>query len=117
MAYPGIYNLTGTKAILQNATRRIQFRVQDENGVAIDITNWVVDADIKNQRDEQLATFDCTITNAVDGRFEIEMPPATTVGIAPGNYFWDLSMTQPNGRRYYWLKGVVTVEKTQSRND
>lgn len=117
MSYPGIYNLTGTKAILQNATRRIQFRVQDENDQAIDITDWVIDADIKNQQDQQLATFDCTITNAVDGRFEIEMAPETTQTMPPGNYFWDLSMTQPNGRRFYWLKGVVTVEKTQSRND
>jgi hypothetical protein len=65
---------------------------------------------------QQVATFIPVIVSAPSGVFELSLPPATTSGIETGRYDYDVSATQPGGDRYYWLKGVMTVEETCSRN-
>jgi hypothetical protein len=82
------------------------------------ISGYGIDADVKQlTNDEQVATFVCTITDAVNGSFKMEMAPSVTSGIAAGNYGYDVSFTTAGGDRYYWLQGTATVQRTYSRND
>jgi len=81
------------------------------------ISGYGIDADVKQlTNDQQVATFVCTITDAANGSFKMEMAPAVTSGLDAGNYGYDVSFTTAGGDRYYWLQGTATVQRTYSRN-
>ncbi len=83
----------------------------------LNISGYTVDADIKELTDlVQVATFTPTLTDAANGEFSLELSPATSVGLDPGRYGYDVSLTQGSGTRYYWLTGIATVQRTYSRN-
>lgn len=82
----------------------------------MDLTGYTVDADIKGLLDDAvIGTFTPTITDAANGVFQLELTPATTVAFGIGRYGYDVSLTSGGNERYYWLAGVLTVEKTYSR--
>ena len=81
------------------------------------ISGYGIDADIKSlTSDEQVATFVCSVTDAANGAFKVEMAPSVSSGIAAGRYGYDVSLTTAGGDRYYWLTGTATVQRTYSRN-
>jgi hypothetical protein len=83
----------------------------------LNLTGYTVDADIKQLGDTTLvATFTPVITDAANGAFTLTLAPATTAGMGTGRYGYDVSLTSSGGERYYWLKGVATVQLTYSRN-
>lgn len=113
MIYPATYNIIA----LRNATFRLQFTAKDESGTAINLNGYVIDADIYDPAlMSNVASFTCTATNAAAGQFKIELEPPATLGLNPGTYNYDVSLTQPGGDRYYWVKGTLTVQQTVSRN-
>jgi hypothetical protein len=82
----------------------------------MNLTGYVVDSDIKGLLDgAAIGTFTATLTDATNGEFQLALTPATTVGFSVGRYGYDVSLTSTSGERYYWLTGVLTVEKTYSR--
>ena len=82
----------------------------------IDITSYVIDADIKDSDTlVQVATFTTSIVTATEGLAELSISPATTLGLTPDVYAYDVSLTSAGGERYYWLTGNVTVVRTYSR--
>lgn len=82
----------------------------------IDITGYTIDADIKDTDTlVQVATFTTSIVTATEGLAELSISPATTVGLDPDVYAYDVSLTSAGGERYYWLTGNVTVVRTYSR--
>jgi hypothetical protein len=113
MIYPATYDIV----VLQNATYRMQLTVAASGGTPINLSGYTIDADVCGIIDrQQVATFIPVIVSAPSGVFELSLPPATTSGSETGRYDYDVSATQPGGDRYYWLKGVMTVEETCSRN-
>lgn len=83
----------------------------------ITLSGYGIDADIKRlTNDEQVETFVCSITDAANGAFRLEMAPEVSSGIAAGQYGYDISLTTAGGDRYYWLTGTATVQRTYSRN-
>lgn len=83
----------------------------------LNLGGYTVDADIKGLADlVQVATFTSTLTDAANGVFTLTLAPATTAGMGIGRYGYDVSLTSSGGERYYWLKGVATVQLTYSRN-
>ena len=85
--------------------------------VPLDLTGYVIDADIKDLDTlEQAATFTITTPNASDGEFTLTLTPATALGLAVKDYGYDVSLTSGAGERYYWATGLATVEITYSRN-
>lgn len=83
----------------------------------IDITGYSIDADIKELEElTQVETFVVTLTAPSEGAFELMMPPEATVALSQGVYGYDVSLTSPNGERYYWLTGSATVATTYSRS-
>jgi hypothetical protein len=82
----------------------------------MDLTGYVVDADIKGILDDAaIGTFTPTLTDAANGAFELALTPATTVAFTVGRYNYDVSLTSSGNERYYWLTGILTVAKTVSR--
>lgn len=83
----------------------------------LNISGYTIDSDIKRATVQaQVATFTFVILDAINGLFERILTPATTLGIEVGSYEHDMSLTSGGGERYYWAKGVATVESTSSRN-
>lgn len=83
----------------------------------LDITGYTVDADIVSiTGNTQIATFSSSITDAVNGEFELSLTPAVTVDLALAEYGYDVSLTTGSGERYYWLQGIAEVKRTYSRN-
>jgi hypothetical protein len=83
----------------------------------VNLTGYIIDADIFSVLDGlQAATFVCTTPDPENGLISVSMGPSVSSGIAPGSYHYDLSFTSSGGERYYWLSGLVTVQRTYSRN-
>jgi len=84
--------------------------------VPLDLTGYVIDADIKDLDTlVQAATFTVTTPNANDGEFTLTLTPATALGLAVKDYGYDVTLTS-GAERYYWVTGVASVEITYSRN-
>lgn len=82
----------------------------------LDLAGYILDADIKDLDTlTQVATFTITVITAADGLFRLSLTPATTVALAVKDYGYDVSLTAGAGERYYWVKGVASVEITYSR--
>jgi hypothetical protein len=84
----------------------------------ISIADYVIDADICEAQTAirlEVATFQVQIVDTVDGVFKISLAPPVTTQLMPGSYVYDLSVTPPNGKRFYAMRGTVPVELTRSR--
>jgi hypothetical protein len=114
MIYPAAYNIR----VLQNSTFKIRITVRDSASNPINLTGYVIDADVRGYLDDAfITTFTVTVIDAANGIFDLELLPLTTEAIEVGKYCWDLSLTSSGGERYYWLKGDLNVDPTCSRNE
>jgi hypothetical protein len=62
------------------------------------------------------ATFTCTVTNAAGGTIKIELANATTTGLSPGVYVYDLEIYRSGDTsvsRILQGKATVTAQVTQ----
>lgn len=83
----------------------------------ISLSGYTVDADIRGLiNNAYIGTFACTLDDATNGLFSLELTPATTSGFEAGQFGYDVSLTSSGGERYYWLTGTMTVRSTRSRN-
>jgi hypothetical protein len=83
----------------------------------VDLTGYTIDADIKGLIDyQEVATFSTAITDASNGLFELSLTPSGTAGLEIGRFGYDVSLTASGGDRYYWVTGLLTVQRTYSRN-
>jgi len=82
----------------------------------VSLSGYTIDSDMKQGlTGVQVATFSPSILDSVNGEFQLTMAPVVSSGIEAGRYNYDVSLTQPNGDRFYWLTGVATVSSTYSR--
>ena len=90
--------------------------MNDENGDPINLTGFVIDADITDTADRSIiATFTTAFVDATAGVFDLILPKSVSVALAPGDYGWDLSLTSGIGERQYYLTGTLTIIRTRSR--
>ena len=111
MIYPAVYDIV----VLQNSTFKMRLNAAS-SGTPINISGYTFDADICYVNGVQMGTFSPTIVSAVSGIVDLELTPAQTADFTEGTYKYDVSATSPDGERYYWLKGSLTVSGTCSRN-
>jgi len=117
-----IYPATLPLVILRNSTFRKRF-VVNVGGDPVDLTvsGTVIDADIKNAAGTQIGTFTAVlpeISNVpVPGTFDLELTPSASLALPIAkDHKWDVSITYPDGDRFYYCKGPLEVCDTQSRN-
>lgn len=103
-------------AARQNADFRRRLTMRDQNADPIDLTGFVIDADITDTSDRNIiATFSHEVVDAAGGVFDLILPKSVSVSLSPGNYGWDLSLTSGIGERAYYLTGQLTIIRTRSR--
>lgn len=109
--------------ILRNATFRKRFIVK-RDGVELDLAQQgvIIDADIKDASGAEIATFGIELPEnsgiPIPGMFDIELSPAETVDLPVAlTHKTDISITMPDGDRFYYASADVEVRETVSRND
>ncbi len=131
---PGGMNVNSVYYVISSGLTASQFKVSASSGgtevsvssaasgvfyaaTPLVLSGYGIDSDIKGLTDDSsIGSFVCTISNAANGEFTMSMAPSVSSGIETGRYGYDVSLTTAGGDRYYWLTGVVTVERTYSRN-
>ena len=104
--------VSGSAITVDNASSGIIYAAKPVN-----LSGYTIDADITGRLDNaQVSTFVCSGVDLTTGLFQMSMSPSVSSGITPGSYNYDLSLTAPNGDRYYWLTGTATFQRTYSRN-
>jgi hypothetical protein len=99
----------------QNADFRRRLTLRDELGATIDLTGFVIDADITDASGTIIATFTHEFVDAAGGVFDLILPKTTSVALVAGDYGWDLSLTSGIGERNYYIEGTLTIIRTRSR--
>lgn len=89
--------------------------MRDELGATIDLTGFVIDADIADASGTIIATFTHEFVDAAGGVFDLILPKTTSVALPAGDYGWDLSLTSGIGERNYYIEGTLTIIRTRSR--
>lgn len=111
MIYPATYDIV----VLQNSTFKMRLNVTS-SGTPINISGYTFDGDICYASGGTITSFVSTIVSAASGIVDLSLLPEQTADFTVGEYKYDVSATSPNGERYYWLQGNVTVSGTCSRN-
>lgn len=102
--------------IYPGATWKRVFTLLDPNEAAIDITGCSFRAQIRKLTGATPIVIDLdspneiTITDSVNGEFQIEVSYETTVDMTPGSYMWDMFIEWPDNTRDKIWQGDVTVE-------
>lgn len=105
MINPATYDIT----IQQNATFSQNFQLKDSTGAALNMTGYTVEAELWTVgKGSKLADFVVTWVSQATGIFRLSIAAATTAALGQGGY-WDLLVTNPDGTKDYWLRGVATV--------
>jgi hypothetical protein len=84
----------------------------------LDITGYTIDSDIclpLTSARVEAATFTSGIIEAEGGLFYLELDEAETIKLKDGTYVFDVSITLPNGERFYAIEGEIPVLVTRSR--
>ena len=72
--------------------------VVSEDGAAKNLTGYSARAQMRITKSASAiaATFTCTITSATGGALKMELPNATSSGMSPGKYYYDLELYTNN---------------------
>ena len=105
------YNITVNK----NADFSRSFQVKVD-GVAVDISGYSFAGTLKENIHETAGVdFITVIASAADGLFNVSLTDETTAGMKPGNWVYDILMTDSAGLKtrllegYAYVKGGVTA--------
>lgn len=105
---PGQFNITDLQ---RRADYDIQLQFKDANGTPVDLTGWVVDAQVWNkERTTKYAGFAVTYTNRSIGSVSLALTDTQTEAF-PDECYWDVLLENPAGLRNYWLEGIVYVSE------
>lgn len=85
--------------------------VKSSTGAALDLTGYTAKSQIRKSYSSSLAySFECEVTDAVNGKLRISITAANTEQIAPGRWLYDVEITQTStNRKKRVVEGIVTI--------
>jgi len=107
------YNLT----IDQGSDFNIDLVVK-EGGSVKNLTGYSARAQLRAKRDSSTAaaSFDCTVTSALEGKIRMQLSNATSSGISAGRYYYDLEIyTATDAIVKRLIQGEVTLNQEVTR--
>ena len=95
----------------QGTTYESELDLVNDDGTAINVTNYVFSGQIrKSYYSSKIgANFTITVSNAANGNVVISLSPTTTSTIKPGRYVYDVKMTDASSTVTRILEGIITV--------
>jgi len=108
------YNLT----IDQGSDFTIDLVVK-EGGSVKDLTGYSARAQLRAKRNasgDAAASFDCTVTSALEGKIQMKLSNTSSSGISAGRYYYDLEIYTANDEIVKRLiQGEVTLNQEVTR--
>lgn len=90
----------------------INLDFEDSTGLRIDLTGWTIASEIWNAgKTVKYATFSVDNTNASTGTIVLSLTAIQTSGLPIGEVYYDVLLTNPGGRKEYYLKGKFYVQQ------
>jgi hypothetical protein len=98
---PAVYNIV----INQHATFSKQFQLKGSDGTPLNMTGYTVEAEVWNRNNTRKITdFSVEWVDRLVGKFVISLS-ATQTALIESEGYWDLLVTEPNGKKNYWARG------------
>ena len=106
MIQPGLYNIV----IQQGADWEKAFQLFDSDGVGLNLTGSIIEAEIWTERKtSKLADFTVTITDMLVGKFKLNLTDTITSTLPESGYY-DIKVTDANGFSNYWVRGKAILD-------
>jgi hypothetical protein len=109
-------------AVYQGTYFSQPFTLQDASSVAIDITGWAFKADFRTDVEDETAALELTsansgfvITDAANGRFELQLTAVQTAELAEGTYVFDVLRTDAVLGPVWLFAGKITIKEPVTR--
>ena len=94
----------------QGATFSTTINVEDTNGVAVNLSGYTANSQIRKSYYSTTAnSFTATVTGTANGEITISMTAANTANLNPGRYLYDLLITAPNTTKTRVVEGIIVV--------
>jgi len=95
----------------QGATYETIIDLVNDDGAAINVTNYVFSGQIRKSYYSSNATANLTITlvNAANGNVKVSLNAATTSNIKAGRYLYDIKMTDTSNTVTRIVEGIITI--------
>lgn len=85
---------------------------KDSSNKTINLTGWTVASEIWNEgKTVKYATFSVDSTNAATGNIVLSLTATQTNGLPIGEVYYDVLLTNPSGRKEYYLKGKFYIQQ------
>jgi len=83
----------------------------DTTNLPINVLGYLISANIKKSyySANNTASFSSTINDAANGNVTISLSAATTAGIKPGRYLYDVKTTSPGNVVLRVVEGILTI--------
>ena len=94
----------------QGATFSTTINVEDTNGVAVNLSGYTANSQIRKSYYSTTAnSFTATVTGTANGEITISMTAANTANLNPGRYLYDLLITAPDATKTRVVEGIIVV--------
>jgi hypothetical protein len=108
---PGRFDITDMQ---RRADYDLQLQFKDANGNPVDLTNWIVYAQVWNkERTTKYADWAVTYTDRSIGSVSLAVTDTQTETF-PDECQWDVLLENPAGLRNYWLEGAIYINEGYS---
>jgi hypothetical protein len=105
--HPARYDDTIQRRVVYDMA--LQF--QDENGDYMNLTGWTVASQIWDlTRTTNYCSFTVTYTNVLTGSVLLSLTDVQTTAL-PDKCYYDVLLTNPSGRKEYYLEGTFYVSE------
>ncbi len=92
---------------------------QDAASEPVDLTGWTAQAEVRKTNGSATVVLDLApvISNGPEGEVTLpEIRETETLDLPPGNYVWDLLLTDTAGKRTGpYVTGIFTIHRTVTR--
>lgn len=103
---------TFNDTIRTQAEYELELTFEDSEGKAIDLTGWTTASEIWNYgKTVKYATFSVDSTNVSTGAIVLSLTNIQTSGLPIGEVYYDVLLTNPSGKKKYYLKGKFYVQQ------
>jgi len=101
----------------QNTTFTSTFDLANDDGTAMDVTNYTFKSEIRKSyySTNPTANLQITAIDSANGHLLIRAEATETQNVKPGRYLYDVKMTKDNGDIIRVIEGIVTITPSVSK--
>ena len=104
---PGTYDMT----IQRRSDHTVNVTLKDGNNLAVNFSGYTLASQVWDAaRTTKAADATCTITDAVNGKFDWKLSSTQTAAMTAEEYKYDVRLTV-GGLHEYWIEGTIYMSE------